>query len=211
MRRFHCGLLLRARFHRTFSNRLSAAASPALCRDLLQQRVDALGARLRALLDAVLHRRVALLGRSLGRPGRPRDRLRKWRQGGRTRSAGSGPAFVFARAWSLRARAWLPVLRERQHRPRSRRLRLPEVRKGAISDEGAAQLLVVRGSGGRPGARAHGCVYRCCSCRLSRSQNRSRGAWSSGGVPVARPGEWRVGRGGVAMHRQTGKRVLRGG
>src|SRR5437660_7911389 len=32
-------------------------------RDLLQQRVDTLEPRLRALLDAVLHRRVALLGR----------------------------------------------------------------------------------------------------------------------------------------------------
>src|SRR5436305_8369950 len=32
-------------------------------RDLLQQRVDTLEPRLRALLDAVLHRRVPLLGR----------------------------------------------------------------------------------------------------------------------------------------------------
>src|SRR3989440_12694200 len=36
---------------------------PASRCDLLQQRVDALEARLRALLDAVLHRGVALLGR----------------------------------------------------------------------------------------------------------------------------------------------------
>src|SRR5438270_13929727 len=36
---------------------------PALRCDLLQQRVDAREARLRALLDAVLHRAVPLLGR----------------------------------------------------------------------------------------------------------------------------------------------------
>src|SRR2546423_6545043 len=38
-------------------------AAPASRCDLLQQRVDALEARRRALLDAVLHRGVALLGR----------------------------------------------------------------------------------------------------------------------------------------------------
>src|SRR5919198_389224 len=37
--------------------------SSASRRNLLQQRVDAREARLRALFDAVLHRRVALLGR----------------------------------------------------------------------------------------------------------------------------------------------------
>src|SRR5205085_8186428 len=41
----------------------AADAAPALRCDLLQQRVDAREARLRALLDAVLHRGVPLLGR----------------------------------------------------------------------------------------------------------------------------------------------------
>src|SRR4051812_15447884 len=40
-----------------------ATRQSASGRDLLQERVDAREARLRALLDAVLHRRVALLGR----------------------------------------------------------------------------------------------------------------------------------------------------
>src|SRR5262245_10618356 len=44
-------------------NAAAAAAAPSSRRDLRQQRVDAGEARLRALLDAVLHRRVPLLGR----------------------------------------------------------------------------------------------------------------------------------------------------
>ena len=42
---------------------LRTTATPVSRRDLLQQRVDAREARLRALLDAVLHGGVALLGR----------------------------------------------------------------------------------------------------------------------------------------------------
>src|SRR5512133_1940664 len=55
-------LALTKRLHHLRGN-LHATAAPASYRDLLQHRVDAREAALRALLDAVLHRRVALLRR----------------------------------------------------------------------------------------------------------------------------------------------------
>jgi hypothetical protein len=83
-------------------------------------------------------------------------------------------------------------VRERQHRPRSRRPTLPEVGKGAISYQGSARPFVVGASGVDHHARMRLSLLPP-SVAISRSV-----AWClvAEGAPVAGPGAWRGGGGG---------------